>query len=252
MRGLQLSYLRPQPIPLVTEVMKFGREVESRYGPCVELLGGRFECSTGMLVTREGMSFALGWMELLQLVAGVYDLFAIQRVAPKANISLFTYDMAYGPRISEQMPVLLRTLAADPDTRQAVLFIAKPENGPTSSLPCTLTMQFLVRSGKVHAVVSMRSWDLCRGLPYDIMMFQGLLMIVGRCLRLPAGQLIVNAVSAHIYHDQKHKVPYISKKRWVLQGDMESWEDHVGWATNNIPLLERGGVPGCIQYVEME
>ena len=38
-------------------------------------------------------------------------------------------------------------------------------------LPCTRTIQFLLRSGHVDAVVYMRSNDAIWGLPYDIFLF---------------------------------------------------------------------------------
>lgn len=246
---LSLELVNAPTVPLAADVLKFGRPVASRYGPSLELIGGQFEMLSGGLIERQGINWSLGWMELLQFVAGTYDLSAIKRVAPKANHSLFTYEMAYGPRIYDQMIELLHTLSVNPETRQAVLFIGKPEDGPTSCLPCTLTMQFLIRDGRLNGVVSMRSWDLCRGLPYDIMMFSGLLKIVARCLEIPDGLLIVTAGSAHVYQDQMDKLPCLSSTRWRFTEDAPtSWIGFVGWAVNNILYLKKGGRPGCIEY----
>ena len=184
---------------LVRSVMRNGDRVESRYGTTREIIGGRLRVESGSLIQRPGINYNLGFMEMYQLLGGIYDPEAIQRVAPKADLSLFTPDMAYGPRIVDQISPILEALRKDQRTRQAVVFVGKPDNGPTSSLPCTITIQFFIRPGKrladnfIHAYVNMRSWDLCRGLPYDIMMFSGLLEIVGRCLNYQAGNITVCA-----------------------------------------------------------
>lgn len=250
--GLQLSYLTEPPIPLVREVMQFGQEVPSRYGMTREMIGGRFECQNGILVDRPGINYSLGWMELLQLVAGVYDLKAIQRVAPQADHSLFTPKMAYGPRVSTQIIDAIAALKKTPLTRQAVLFVGKDHDGMTADLPCTLTIQFLMRKDKLNCFVAMRSWDLCLGLPYDIMMFQGLQAIIARCVGVFAGQLVVTAGSTHIYHEQKAKVPYWSKTRWGIDLDLHTWQEFVEWAHLWVSLLEKGETPEGIATYQMK
>jgi Thymidylate synthase len=243
-------YLDPGSIPLVREVLNRGTRAESRYGPCIEVINGRFECSSGTLITRRRINWSLGWMEFLQLVAGIWDISGIMRVAPNADHSLFTYAMSYGPRLRNQMPEIIAALRRDPDTRQAVLFIAKPEDGVSSNLPCTLTIQFLRRNDMVHGIVTMRSWDLCRGLPYDLMMFSGLLEVVSRCVGLLAGRVIVNAGSAHIYVDQLEYIPYVANQRWNFVGAPTTWKDFVLWAATNIPLLKKGGTPNNIEVTD--
>lgn len=232
----------------VHNVVYTGHQIDSRYGKCFEVLGGRFEIKSGSLVTRFGINYSLGWMELLQLVAGVYDPEGLKRVAPNADHSLFTYSMAYGPRISYAAPMIINALKTDPNTRQAVLFIGKPEDGPTKDLPCTTAIQFLVRNHMLHAVVSMRSWDLCRGLPYDLMMFSGLLEVFARCLDIPTGNVVVQAGSAHVYMDQMDKTPETSSKKWRFVGDAPTyWPTFVEWAKFQLAHLPRGGTPGHIE-----
>lgn len=235
-------------LQLVSDTLYKGHKIDSRYGPCIEMLGGRFDAMVGTLVTKKNMNYTLGWMELLQVVAGIFDLDEIKRVAPKANHSLFTPEMAYGPRVIGQMPGLLEALKTNPETRQAVLFVGKPEDGPTSNLPCTTSIQFIIRNEMVHAVVSMRSWDLCRGLPYDWMVFSGLSEIVAECLELTSGPVIITAGSAHVYEDQLDNLPYYSEKEWKLVNGPTTWKEFVGWAKEAIPLLEGGVPPLCIEY----
>lgn len=226
-----------------------GQLIDSRYGQCYEILGGRLVFPSGSLVSRKSINYSLGWMEFLQLIAGVYDPEGLKRVAPYANHDLFTEQMAYGPRIQYQMNDIIHALEEDPFTRQAVAFIGHPSDGPTSDLPCTLTIQFLSRANGLNAIVSMRSWDLCRGLPYDLMMFTGLLEVVANCIGIPAANVIVHAGSTHVYLDQVEKIPHLSKRKWrFTDGHPNHWEEFEDWAAHNIPILVQGGIPSQMEY----
>lgn len=237
---------------LVNRVKREGHSVDSRYGGTTEIIGTRLEVSSGLLVQRNGINWSIGWMEMLQLLGGVYDLESIHRVAPQANLSLFTAEMAYGPRLGDQISTIIETLANDRNSRQAVVFIGKPEDGPTSRLPCTLSIQFLLRHSLLDAIVSMRSWDLCRGLPYDLMMFSGLLSAIARCLWVEPGNLIVNAGSAHIYDEWIDKTPKASNLRWRFKDHMaRNWEDIQTWARLVYPRLEKGKTPFGISIVDV-
>lgn len=234
---------------LVQRVAHKGHVVESRYGTCVEMFGGRVEVPSGTLIKRGGINLSLGWMETFQLLAGTFRPEEIQRVAPKANHSLFTSQMAYGPRVVHDVPAIIEAIKADLSTRQAVLFVGKPGDGPTSNLPCTTTIQFMVRFDQIHAIVNMRSWDLCRGLPYDLMMFSGLLEMIGRCLLIETGNIIVQAGSTHIYLDQLDKLPVVDSKRWRFTEEVpDTWTDAVWWFRKEIFSIEQGKTPPGIMY----
>lgn len=225
-------------------VLREGALIDSRYGPCTEVVGGQLVVPTGILVERRGINLSIGWMEMLQLAAGVFDLDAMKRIAPNADHSLMTKAMAYGPRINLRIQNIIHALREDPLTRQAVLFIGVPENGPTSDLPCTVTIQFLIRDETLHAVVSMRSWDLCRGLPYDLMMFSGLTMLVARCLGYAAGSMIVNAGSSHIYRDWSDRLPRTAPAMWGFHPDVPTnWNDIKAWAISGVDTLQKGKWP---------
>lgn len=245
----RIAYPDPETLSIVKEVLTHGSKVNSRYGPCIELIGGRVEYPSSMLITKKNMNYSLGWMELLQVIDGSFDPEAIKRVAPNANHSLFTEAMAYGPRLKDQMEELIASLKYVPDTRQAVVFIGKSWDHMSPSLPCTLTIQFLVRQGVVHSVVSMRSWDLCRGLPYDWIVFSGLTVAVSRCLGLEAGNVTVHAGSAHIYEDLMDQLPRVADKDWTLMDGPTDWQGFRSWAVENMAFLEKGEAPSHIEYV---
>lgn len=236
---------------LVQRVLRLGEVVPSRYGDCLEILGGRVRVPSGTLITRMRINYSLGWMEMFQLLAGVYDLDNIKRVTPNANHSLFTYEMAYGPRIMHQLPQLIEKMKRDPETRQAVLFVGKPDDGPTSNLPCTISIQFLNRKGILNAIVHMRSWDLCRGLPYDLMMFSGLLEMMGRILMLEIGDITVLSGSTHIYLDQTDILPKLSEKVWQFTEDVpDTLPEAIDWFYKEMNNIEPRITPRGITFID--
>jgi hypothetical protein len=192
--------VRPTYRKLLEIVQVEGNEVPSRYGSSVEVIGVTVKTSAGLTVARRGFNWPLAVMELLQVAAGIYNFDAIREVAPNADLGLFSAEGAYGPRMGSQLDVVVKTLITNPDTRQAVIFVGRPEDTCSNQLPCTETIQFLVRSRYIHCIVSMRSWDLVKGLPYDLTVFGGITMLVARALGLLPGSLVVTAGSGHIYN----------------------------------------------------
>lgn len=219
---------------MVADVARYGDRIPSRYGDTREVLGVAWRRHASAAVRRSGMNPKIGYMELCQLIAGVYDPAAIERVAPNAQHALFTEKMAYGPRLRDQIPRVMLALRNDPGTRQAVMFVGSEGDGPSPSLPCTCTIQFLLRGG-LQCVVSMRSWDLLKGLPYDLIMFGGLQQVVARCLGTGAGLLQVNAASAHIYLTDvaADKLPEPGRRVFRAHfAGATKWEDAVALAAD--------------------
>jgi thymidylate synthase len=79
----------------------------------------------------------------------------------------FFYSGAYGPRVIDQLTYVCDVLSDDPDTRQAVIEIWRPNPRAGRDIPCTLSFQFIARDGLLHCVQSMRSSDAWLGYPYD-------------------------------------------------------------------------------------
>lgn len=71
----------------------------------------------------------------------------------------------------------IQTFIKDPDSRRAVMIINLPEdqrlaNVPGSKdVPCTLSLQFFIRDGKLDLHAHMRSNDVMWGLTYDLFSF---------------------------------------------------------------------------------
>lgn len=118
---------------------------------------------------------------------------------------------AYGPKVAEQMWYIVQTLLTDRQSRQAVINIWREQPRPSKDIPCTLSMQFLIRDGLLHSVVTMRSQDLWLGYSYDVFSFSMvalflLLMLKKQGVNVKLGDLFLNVGSQHIYDQDRAKV----------------------------------------------
>jgi thymidylate synthase len=144
----------------------------------------------------------------------------VATIAPYSKvISRFSDDGvfffgAYGPRIRDQVRHVVAALVNDPDTRQAVIEIWRPNPPITKDVPCTLTVQFMLRDGKLDCFVNMRSSDVWLGVPYDWFNFSMLTGYVCLLLRDKTGDAVrpgvmhFNAASQHLYEENRERAEY--------------------------------------------
>jgi thymidylate synthase len=107
---------------------------------------------------------------------------------------------AYGPPFVDQLPYIIKTLLDDRSSRRAVLTIWRPRPGDTKDTPCTVSMQFIIRSGILHTVVNMRSSDVFTGLVYDMFCFAAMSQAVAHALNVRLGNCHIFAGSCHLYY----------------------------------------------------
>lgn len=122
-----------------------------------------------------------------------------------------TLNSAYGYRIfgeyghvsrlNNQWEAIVSILKGDPDSRRAVIHILNRDDisGTSKDVPCTSTLQFFVRDGKLHMHVYMRSNDVFWGLPYDVFSFTLMQEAMAMELGLELGYYKHTAGSLHIY-----------------------------------------------------
>lgn len=114
------------------------------------------------------------------------------------------FDGSYGPRIGRQIDYIYQLLKRDPDSRQAVININnESDKHDTLDVPCTVSLQFLLRENKLNLVVTMRSNDLLWGTPYDVNGFCFLLEMMAKWLNVKIGIYIHNNGSTHFYTERK-------------------------------------------------
>lgn len=130
-----------------------------------------------------------------------------------------TYYGAYGHRIRksfglDQLEDAYQTLRDNPDSRQVCLAIwdpAKdlPQQGgePRSTdIPCNVISVLKLRDGKLHWTQIMRSNDLWRGLPVNLVQFTCLQEIMAGWLGVELGSYCHWSDSLHVYDQDIEKV----------------------------------------------
>jgi thymidylate synthase len=106
----------------------------------------------------------------------------------------------------DQMGCVYRLLTNEPDTRQAVITHWRPTDvyeacraEKRKDIPCTLSLQFLVRNGELRMKTTMRSNDAWLGVPYDLFCFCTIQVLMARALGLKVGPYIHSVMSMHLY-----------------------------------------------------
>ena len=133
-----------------------------------------------------------------------------------------TANSAYGARIFRPHPRVgdgafiqwdwvKNELIRDPDSRRAIIHIKSPIDSikATLDVPCTLALQFLIRDGRLHLVVNMRSSDLILGIANDVPAFTTLQEVMALELGLELGSYVHISNSLHVY-----------KKNWTMLDEM--------------------------------
>ncbi|MCY1533968.1 Thymidylate synthase [compost metagenome] len=100
-----------------------------------------------------------------------------------------------------QLNSIIKILSEKSSSRQAVvqLFDAKDILKPRKDIPCTCTLQFLIRKKKLHMFTSMRSNDVYLGLPHDVSAFTMMQEILARPLECELGEYKHYVSSLHLY-----------------------------------------------------
>jgi thymidylate synthase len=188
-------------------VKQKGTLVKPRGMATYELLNESFMYHADSMFTRPQFNQQLAWVELMMLVAGVYDPQYILYAAPKARMELYDPELMYGPVVVPQMEPVIDCLKKDSYSRRAIVTLGKIEKAGMATQPCTSTIQFLLRNQELTTIVSMRSQDMVLGLPYDLVMFGGLAQVVANELGARSGMVTINQGSAHVYTSTMHMLP---------------------------------------------
>jgi thymidylate synthase len=114
----------------------------------------------------------------------------------------------YGPRFFDwqgisQVQNIIALLRRKPFSRQAVIQIFDRTEilDEHEDVPCTCSMQFMVRDKKLHMLANMRSNDAFMGLPHDFFCFTMLQEIIARSLSVEVGTYKHSVGSLHLYDE---------------------------------------------------
>ena len=107
----------------------------------------------------------------------------------------------FGQRHENQIENVIRLLCVNPLSRRAViqLFNAEDISHRYKEIPCTTTMQFIIRHGRLNMLTNMRSNDAFIGLPHDIFCFTMIQEIIACSLGCQLGIYKHFVGSMHLY-----------------------------------------------------
>lgn len=121
------------------------------------------------------------------------------------------------PDNESQFEKVVAELKKNPESRRAIIIYTRPSmwkdynhNG-RSDFMCTNAVQYLIRNGKVHAVVQMRSNDALIGYKNDRAWQAHVLNLISSEVGYPAGDLIWQVGSLHVYERDFYLVDYFAK-----------------------------------------
>ena len=133
-----------------------------------------------------------------------------------------TIHGGYGPRMFKmkgrhnQVGNVITLLRRKPDSRQAIiqLFDASDIAEEHKDVPCTCTLQFMIRNRCLHMFTSMRSNDAFLGLPHDIFAFTMLQEIMARTLCVELGIYKHYVGSLHLYEKHRNSARQFLDEGW--------------------------------------
>jgi thymidylate synthase len=245
------------------QILRRGTAIRPSKGPAREITGVLLKLSTPRVRLSRSESRGLLFSclgELLWILAGSNRLDFIQHYIP--GYDQFSDDKktiygAYGPRLfgespNDQVLRVIQLLKDKRDSRQAVLqlFDRTDTLEPHRDIPCTCTLQFLVRAGRLHLLTSMRSNDAWLGLPHDVFTFTMLQELVARSLGIELGEYKHAIGSMHLYDEHHDRARRFLDEGWQLHRPMPPMPQGDPWvAVKNIVAFEkmvrtdRGSVP---------
>lgn len=233
---------------MVVELLENGLPISPTKGPAIELRGVLLELSNprarlSRTETRGKPFSCLG--ELCWYLSGSnksnqisYYLSDYKKYAERGE--LFG---GYGPRMfgdepNNQVKNIISILKRKPSSRQAVVQIFDSNDivYDHKDVPCTCTLQFLIRENTLDLITYMRSNDIFLGFPHDIFSFTMIQEIVARALDAKLGSYKHMVGSIHLYERNRSQIDKFLNEGWQST-QLQMPRMPTGEPFNNIAVL---------------
>lgn len=208
----------------ISHILQHGSLVTPRGISVIEQIGAwaTYDCLYPVVTLKERrLNYAFMFAEAAWILSGSDELNRIEpymRRIARFSDNGTTLSGAYGPPFRAQLPYVIDALMRDRDTRQAVMTLWRQSPGPSRDIPCTVSIQFLIRNMQLHAVIFMRSSDVLLGLPYDMFTFAMMTHFVALFLpkTISVGNNTIFIGSSHAYNLDYDKLDRIrnSEEYW--------------------------------------
>ena len=187
---------------------------------------------------------ALG--ELLWYLSGSNELAFIRYYVeqyPEDGPGILTVRAAYGPRLlrkgKSDIDWVIELLRKKSTTRRAVIPIYQPIDCDINhkEVPCTCTLQFLLRGNRLELFTHMRSNDAFVGLPGDVFAFTMIQELVARALGAEIGRYKHFVGSLHLYDRHHEKAKNFIDEGWQSKTSMPIMPPEISVRTFRTPSL---------------
>jgi len=238
---------------VVHNIIATGREMPSRVGQIKEVTGYSATLlnieSTFLLNPRRKLSPMYAAAETLWYLSGTGKIKMLIAYAPQyVNFAEDGVAFgAYGARIKQfnQLSLLIDVLRKSPNSRQALISFWQGSDlehaylADHKDLPCTMSLQFLIRNGALHLIATMRSNDAWLGTPYDIFAFTCLQRLIADALNVKYGTYTHQVGSMHLYEKnwKAAKESLLDTMHYVDDRDLRhGWPKDIGVWRSQIQL----------------
>lgn len=204
-------------VDLLQFIVSSGNKVTCRGHDIIELMGQRSIISMQSPLithTQRKLGYRFACAEAAWILSGdckVNTIKPYSKMIESFSDDKISFFGAYGPKITDQLEYINRALAKDLYSRQAVLTIWREKPPVSNDIPCTISVQFLVRDTKAGPTLNlfdtMRSSDTWLGTPYDWFTFSMLgayfclYFYKTRGIPLQLGDLYFYTGSQHLYEN---------------------------------------------------
>lgn len=124
------------------------------------------------------------------------------RIAGHSWYEDVTYDkdkMAFNKKTVDQIHHFIELLKKTPNTNQAILQVAQPQDCMLNDPPCLRHIDMRVRDGKLIFYPYFRSWDLWNGFPANLGGIVYLQEYMAEAIGVDVGPFICSSKGLHIY-----------------------------------------------------
>jgi thymidylate synthase len=218
---------------LLRNIFVDGNTVDVRGHSTCEVINNNFTinmCKPLITSSRRKLGYKFALAEAYWILSGdnrVETISPYSKIISKFSDDNITFFGAYGPKIINQFGYVVNCFACEPvseeklTSRQAVINIWRENPGKSKDIPCTLSVQFVIRQEtedpslfSLHCIDTMRSSDAWLGIPYDVFNFSMLSAMICIELRrltgfnIVPGKLYMNLASSHLYLNSKSSFLY--------------------------------------------
>ena len=189
-----------KPRELIGQTLNGGVDVTVRNLKTRENLNRMVWLDGHNLVMREGMDPLFGVLLSQYILSGKEDTDLLVQYAKELDATILWENYDDATRVGSQLEYIIIELLYNPTSRRAIMYLGNSYDD-IDHRPCIESVQFLRRYGFLYTIVNMRSWDLVKEMPLDILTWGLVSQAVSHCLKAGPIRLRFNVSSAHIYYD---------------------------------------------------